>query len=107
VSLDDVVGAVLHAIGADGVRGPVNVTAPGAVSNGEFTNVLARVLDRPALVPAPEFALKAALGSGLAEELLLSSVAVQPTRLAESGYRFADAELEPALRHMLGRYPVD
>jgi uncharacterized protein (TIGR01777 family) len=107
VSLDDVVGAVLHAIGADGVRGPVNVTAPGAVSNGEFTNVLARVLDRPALVPAPEFALKAALGSELAEELLLSSVAVQPTRLAESGYRFADAELEPALRHMLGRYPVD
>ncbi|MGI9038074.1 MAG: TIGR01777 family oxidoreductase [Gemmatimonadota bacterium] len=106
VSLDDVIGAVLHAIGRDEVRGPVNVTAPGAVSNQEFTSVLAGVLNRPAVVPAPEFALKVALGSELAEELLLASADVKPTRLAESGYVFADPELEPALRHMLGRYPA-
>lgn len=106
VTLDDVVGAVIHAVGSDRVDGPVNVTAPEAVTNAEFTDVLARVLGRPALLPVPSAALRIALGPELAEELLLSSARVAPDALLRSGYEFSDPVLEPALRHMLGRYPA-
>jgi len=105
VTLDDVVGAVLHAIATDGLEGPVNVIAPGAVRNAEFTDVLARVLNRPAFLPAPAPALRAVLGEDAADELLLSSARVVPDALERAGYSFSDPVLEAALRHQLGRYP--
>jgi len=105
VGLDDVVGAVLHAIATDRLAGPVNVAAPNPVTNAEFTEVLARVLNRPALLPAPAVALRAVLGGEAADELLLSSARVLPSALERSGYVFSDPVLEAALRHQLGRYP--
>lgn len=105
VTLDDVLGAVLHAIATPGLEGPVNVTAPNPVRNQEFTDVLARVMHRPDVVPAPAFALRAALGQEVADELLLASAHVAPDVLERTGYQFTDPVLEPALRHQLGRYP--
>lgn len=104
VTLDDVLGAVLHAIATERLEGPVNVTAPNPVRNREFTEVLARVMHRPAALPAPEFALRAALGGEMADELLLASAHVVPDALERTGYAFTDPVLEPALRHQLGRY---
>ncbi len=103
VTLDDVIGAALHAIGREEVEGPVNVTAPNPVSNEELTAVLARVLKRPAILPAPAPALRALLGPEMADELLLASARVAPSELERTGYEFTDPLLEPALRHMLGR----
>lgn len=103
VTLDDVIGAMLHAIGHKEVVGPVNVTAPNPVSNAELTSVLARVLRRPAILPAPAPALRALLGPEMADELLLASARVAPAELERTGYTFTDPLLEPALRHMLGR----
>ena len=103
VSLDDAVGSILHAMASDEVSGPVNVTAPVAVQNREFTRILSKVLDRPALLPVPAPVLRATLGS-MADELLLAGARVTPARLMETGYEFMDGDLEPALRHMLGRY---
>ncbi len=103
VSLDDAIGSVLHSIANDEVSGPVNVTSPMPVQNREFTRVLAEVLNRPAVLPVPAFALKAAFGQ-MAQELMLASARVMPSRLLDTGYEFSDFELEPALRHMLGRY---
>jgi NAD dependent epimerase/dehydratase family enzyme len=65
--------------------------------------VLADVLDRPAVIPVPPFALRAALGA-MADELLLASARVIPRRLSDTGYEFCEPDLESALRHMLGRY---
>lgn len=103
VTLDDVLGAVLHAMATARLEGPVNVTAPNPVRNREFTEVLARVMNRPAAIPAPEFALRAALGREMADELLLASAHVGPDALERTGYEFTDPVLEPALRHQLGR----
>jgi uncharacterized protein (TIGR01777 family) len=103
VTQDDVLGAVLHAIATARLEGPVNVAAPNPVRNREFTEVLARVMHRPAVLPAPEFALRAALGREMAEELLLASAHVVPDALERTGYEFTDPVLEPALRHQLGR----
>jgi uncharacterized protein (TIGR01777 family) len=102
VALDDVTSAVHHAIVNPALRGPVNVVAPNAVTNAEFTRVLANVLNRPALFPMPAFAVKALFGE-MGEALLLAGQRVEPVRLRESGFRFAYPDLEGALRHLLSR----
>lgn len=100
VSLDDAVGAIRHALARSSVVGAVNVVAPAAVTNREFTRVLGRVLGRPTVLPLPAFAARLVLGE-MADALLLSSARVVPRRLEASGYRFRHAELEEALRSAL------
>jgi uncharacterized protein (TIGR01777 family) len=102
ISLDDIAGAYVHALSRDDLHGPVNAVAPSPVTNAVFTATLARVLGRPALVHAPKFALRLALGE-VADEMLLVSQRARPTRLLETGYRFRFPELEPALRYTLHR----
>ncbi|HET6327516.1 MAG TPA: TIGR01777 family oxidoreductase, partial [Planctomycetaceae bacterium] len=102
IGLDDVIGAIHHAITCDALNGPVNVVAPNSVTNHDFTKTLGRVLRRPTVLPMPAFAARLALGE-MADELLLASIPVLPRRLEETGYKFRDAQLEPTLRHALGR----
>jgi NAD dependent epimerase/dehydratase family enzyme len=102
IGIDDVVGAIHHAIMTDSVRGPVNATGPDPVTNAEFTKALAAVLGRPALFAVPATALRLLFGE-LADELLLSSLRVLPERLRASGYPFRFPTLGDALRHLLGR----
>lgn len=102
VTLDDAVGAILHALKTDALRGPVNVVAPEAVTNLAYTKTLGRVLSRPTLFPMPAFAARAAFGE-MADELLLASQRVRPTKLLATLYAFKYPTLEPALRHVLER----
>jgi uncharacterized protein (TIGR01777 family) len=98
VSLTDEVGAILHALANDSVTGPLNATAPNPVTNATFTATLAKVLNRPAPLPVPAFALSAALGKEMVTDMVLTSQRVMPTRLQATGYEFAHSELEDALR---------
>ena len=100
VAVDDVTGAIYHALTTDFLKGPVNVTAPNPVTNKEFTNTLGRVLKRLTVMPMPAFAAKLAFGK-MANDLLLASTRVAPKKLADSGYKFQYTELESALRHIL------
>ena len=102
VGLDDVLGAVLHSLTSETVRGPVNVVAPNPVTNRNFTGVLGRVLHRPTLIPVPAAAARLALGE-MADEMLLASTRVDPVRLRDTGFVFRQPDLEGALRHTLGR----
>jgi len=100
VAMDDVTGAIYHTLVTDSLKGPVNVTAPNPVTNKEFTNILGKVINRPAVMPMPAFAAKLAFGE-MAKDLLLASTKVAPKRLSDSGYEFQYPELEPALKHIL------
>jgi uncharacterized protein len=100
VTLDDVVGILRLALENRAVQGAVNVVAPGAVRNAEFTKELAHALRRPALFPAPAFALRLALGE-MADALLLASQRVVPQRLQQLGYRFAHSDLAAAFAAVL------
>ncbi len=100
VHLDDVVGLVQFAIETSDLRGALNATSPGLVRQSEFAAALARVLYRPAFLPAPAFAIKTVLGEFATE--VLSSHRVIPARTREVGYPFRFPELEPALRELLG-----
>jgi len=102
IAIDDVVGAISHAILSDALRGPVNAVAPHPVTNREFTKTLGRVLWRPTIFPLPVFATHMVMGE-MADELLLASTRVEPARLLASGYEFQFPELKGALRHVLGK----
>jgi uncharacterized protein (TIGR01777 family) len=96
ISLADVVEILRFALEKNEVRGPINVISPQPVQNVEFTKTLASVLHRPALFPAPAFALRLVLGE-MADALLLSSQRVLPKKLESLGYRFLQADLKSAL----------
>jgi uncharacterized protein len=100
VAIDDVVGAIHHAIVTDRACGPMNVVSPNPVTNREFTKTLGRVLRRPTIIPMPAIAARIVFGE-MADGLLLCSARVQPIRLKGNGYRFNFADLEPTLRHLL------
>jgi hypothetical protein len=102
VTLEDVAGILRFALENRAVQGAVNVVAPGAVRNAEFTKELARALHRPALFPAPAFALRLALGE-MADALLLASQRVVPQKLQQLGYGFAQADLGSAFAAVLSR----
>jgi uncharacterized protein (TIGR01777 family) len=102
IDVSDVVGAIHYVMKTDQLQGPVNVVAPKPVTNAEFTSTLAEVLHRPAIFPMPAFAARLAFGE-MADELLLASQRVDPTKLNSSGYRFQHSELKPALEDILKR----
>jgi uncharacterized protein (TIGR01777 family) len=101
IHIDDIVGGIQYAVRTESLSGAVNLVAPNAVRNVEFTKVLASVLGRPAFFPVPEFALRMAFGQMAAEELLLSSQRVEPGKLGSSGYEFRFRELRAALESLV------
>lgn len=103
IALDDLLDIIMYALTNNSLIGPVNAVAPQAVTNRQFTKVLGSVLNRPTILPVPAFALRLVLGE-MAEALLLASTRVDPAVLREAGgFDFSYPDLEPALRHVLGR----
>jgi uncharacterized protein (TIGR01777 family) len=100
ITLRDVVAILRMALDNGASRGPINVVSPQPVRNAEFTSLLASALHRPALFPAPAFALRLMLGE-MAEALLLSSQRAEPAQLANWHYTFHDPDLATALRSTL------
>ncbi len=96
----DLLSLFAHALSNEAIHGPMNGTAPHPVTNQEFTRALGTALHRPALVPAPAFALKLALGE--MSSMLLTGQRVIPAVALATGFKFAFSELEPALRDLLG-----
>ncbi len=99
ISIDDHVRAVEHLLDAD-VEGPVNLTAPNPVSQGELVKRLGDVMHRPTFMPAPRFAVRAVLGE-MADALIFTSAKVLPTKLLDSGFEFLHDEVGPALEAVL------
>jgi hypothetical protein len=105
ISIDDEVGAIEHLLNA-GVSGPVNLTAPQPVRNAEFAETLAGVLRRPHFLTVPKFGPGLLLGKEAAEGLLFTSQRVLPRALEAAGYTFRHADLDTALRAILGVAPA-
>jgi uncharacterized protein (TIGR01777 family) len=99
IHIADWVGAVLHLLAKDGESGPVNLTGPVPARNERFTEVLGKVLQRPALLPVPKFALELLFGE--MAQIVLGSQQVLPRFLLRHGYEFRHPQLEGALRDLL------
>ena len=96
VSIDDAVAMIQYVMTNDSLQGPVNFDTLNALNDRKFTKSLGQVLSRPTIFPLPAFAVRIALGE-MANELLLSSNRVYPSKLMESGYKFLHPELNQAL----------
>jgi NAD dependent epimerase/dehydratase family enzyme len=91
------VGAIVHlATAAPEVSGPVNLAGPEPVVADRITKHVAEVLHRPYLFRIPEFALRLALRDA-ADDMLLSSQRMVPTKLLESGYTFRYTQAADAI----------
>ena len=102
IALDDLIGAIHHALITDSLEGPVNAVSPNPMPQAQVARVLGRVLSRPAFMPLPAPAVKLMFGE-MGEELLLSGARVMPEALTASGFEYLFPELEEALRFELGR----
>jgi uncharacterized protein len=100
ISLVDEVAAIRFLLTAEDVGGPVNLVAPGTVTNAAFTRALAAAVHRPAAAPVPRLALRVALG-GFADEGVLASQRVVPAALLRAGFTFAHPDIDTALRAVL------
>jgi uncharacterized protein (TIGR01777 family) len=97
---EDLLGMIDFLLAHAELDGVFNATAPHPATSRDFARTLGRVLHRPALLPAPALAFRAAFGE--MSRLLLTGQRVLPARALEAGFRFRFPELEPALRDVLG-----
>lgn len=101
IHMDDLLGALLFLLGSPGAEGPYNLTAPTPERNIDLARTIGKVMHRPSLIPAPAFAVRAALGEF--GDVILKGQKVHPARLLEAGYTFQYQDLESALHSILDR----
>lgn len=99
IHIDDMVNAIIFLLENPELQGPFNISAPNPVSNREFSQSLAKALNRPCLVPMPEFALRLMMGE-MADLLVYGQNAI-PQRLLDSGFNFTQPKLLGALKQIL------
>jgi uncharacterized protein (TIGR01777 family) len=100
IHLQDAVRALLFALDSEALVGPVNVVAPEPVTMDRLARAIAGALHRPAAFRVPSFALRLALGGGLAKALLTGQRAL-PRKLLEAGFVFEFRQIEAACADLL------
>ncbi len=100
IHLADEVGLIRFALDDARVEGPLNASAPEPARNRDLAAALGAALHRPSLLPAPEVALRLAMGE--LAEVILASQRMVPRKALALGYRFRFPALAPALRDLLG-----
>lgn len=99
IHIDDEVRAIRYLLENDEASGPFNLSAPEPPKNKEFVKDLGKAMGRPALMPVPSFALKAAFGE--MSTVLLDGQRAVPAHLQAIGFTFAYPQTVPALRDVL------
>jgi uncharacterized protein (TIGR01777 family) len=99
---DDWIALVRWAIGDAAAEGAINATAPHPLTNAAFAQALGRAMHRPALLPAPAFALRLLLGE-MADALLLSGQNAVPAKATQGGFRFRYEQVDDALAALFTR----
>ena len=100
---EDVVRGIRFLLQGATLEGPFNFVAPNPVRQIEFARALGKLLCRPAIVPAPAFALRLVLGEF--GQVSLFSQNARPEKLAKAGFTFGFPDLESALQDILPRFP--
>lgn len=101
IDRDDIHRIIEWSIDHDAASGTYNATSPNPARNRDFARTLGSVLHRPAFLPTPAIALRVALGSEMANEMLLGGQRVFPKHAQDEGFEFAYPDLEVALKHAL------
>ncbi|HEY9814994.1 MAG TPA: TIGR01777 family oxidoreductase [Candidatus Obscuribacterales bacterium] len=97
---DDLVELIIQSLSQPSYEGVLNATAPNPVRMSEFCHVMGETLNRPSWLPVPEIALEALLGD--AAKVVLEGQQVLPQRTQAAGFHYQFANLQAALRDVLG-----
>jgi hypothetical protein len=100
ITLEDQLRAMEWLLTAD-VEGPVNLVSPEPARNGDLIRAIAGALHRRALLPAPAFALRRALGE-FADEILASR-RVSPSALLSAGFTFTAPDVASGTAWLAGQ----
>jgi uncharacterized protein (TIGR01777 family) len=100
IHIRDTVRGLLFALDSSALAGPYNLVAPQPCTMGAFAVELGRALNRPAAIRVPAFALRLALGDGVAR-LLLTGQRALPRKLLAAGFAFEFPGLREALFDLL------
>lgn len=100
IALSDLICAIDHVLTSD-IRGPVNFVSPNAIRQEAFSRTLSHLLHRSHIGWVPAFVLRLCLGE-VADELILSSAHVVPSKLLESGFLFKYPSVKEALQKCIG-----
>ncbi|MFL6151638.1 MAG: TIGR01777 family oxidoreductase [Ornithinibacter sp.] len=99
ITLQDEVGAIMHLLDHPEVTGPINLTASKPARQKEIAKALGAALHRPAVLPAPSFALRAVLGEFAME--VLGGQRIVGDALRDSGYQLIHGDLDTAVRWLV------
>lgn len=100
IHVEDLIGMFYKALTSDNMSGAYNAVAPEPASNAEFTQILARTLNKKLWLPnVPAFVLKALLGDRAS--LVLKGSRVSSQKIESTGFTFKYGSLEPALKNLL------
>lgn len=100
IGLPDLTNIICHLIAHDEICGPVNAVSPYPATNADFSHLLGKVLNRPAIIPIPALALRILFGK-MADETILSSVGAFPAVLRDTGFHWQAPDMEEALQQCL------
>jgi uncharacterized protein len=102
IHLDDLANLIVFAVMHASLNGAVNATAPNPVTNADFTREMAQAVNRPGVIPVPEFALSLLFGE--MSTMLVGGQRVIPCAALDAGYRFRYSDLESALAALFGSH---
>ena len=102
IGLDDCIAAIYHCLMDNELRGPINLVAPEPASNRDFTKTLGHALHRPTIAPMPTPVARMLFSTQMANETILASTRVNPTRLQQHGFTYRTPTLASTLSHVLG-----
>ena len=99
ITLVDEVRAIVHLLDHPELSGPVNLAAPGEARQKDVAAALGRALSRPAILPAPRFAIRVAIGEFA--DSVLASQRMHPVALTASGFAFEHPDLASGVSWLL------
>ena len=99
IDINDVVEIIKFIINNQQISNVINLVSPKSLSNAEFSNIFASILNRPCLLQFPEFFIKKIYGK-MGEELMLASQNIYPKKLLENNYKFQFIEIEKSLNNI-------
>ena len=99
IHIDDLTNAYEHVYENSSCEGIYNLTAPRPSTNYKFTKALGKVLNRPTILPIPEFVFNLIFSEGA--KVLTDGQCVTPKRLLDSGFEFKYKSIDEALTHLI------
>lgn len=96
IHVDDLASMYVQAVEDNTMSGPFNAVSPYPVTNAEFSKALGKRLGRPAILPAPAFAIKKVLGE--MSTIVLDGAKVVPAKFKERRFQYRSASLEKTLK---------